>query len=80
MTTTPELLRRIGAALCGRNWQTELSDVTGLNRRTLQRWLHGLGEPRLGVWQALDNLLAQRIAEQQDLRKLLRKYADAAEK
>ena len=82
--TIQELISRVGPALYGRNWQTELADTIGLNKRTVQRWIAGTAEPRLGVWQTLDNLLAERAAEVQEVRKLIHDYAqtqaDAVEK
>lgn len=73
--TTQELISRIGPALYGRNWQTELAETMQLNKRTVQRWIAGTAEPRLGVWQVFDDLLAARAAEVQEVRSLIRDYA-----
>lgn len=75
--TTPEMIASIGRALLGRSWQTELAENLSLNRRTMQRWLNGEDKPRPGVWRDLDNLLAERIAELQQVRALLHDHPDA---
>jgi transcriptional regulator with XRE-family HTH domain len=38
---TADLLRRVGAALHGRNWYAELAHDLGIARRTVQRWETG---------------------------------------
>ena len=36
---TPTTLNRVGTALYGGFWQTQLADDLGINPRTLRRWL-----------------------------------------
>ena len=36
---TPTTLNRVGTALYGCFWQTQLADDLGVNARTLRRWL-----------------------------------------
>jgi transposase-like protein len=36
---TPATLSRVGTALYGGFWQTQLADDLGVNPRTLRRWL-----------------------------------------
>jgi len=38
---TPTTLNRVGTALYGGFWQTQLADDLGVNPRTLRRWLAG---------------------------------------
>ncbi len=38
---TPATLNRIGTALFGGYWQTQLADALGVNPRTVRRWVSG---------------------------------------
>jgi hypothetical protein len=38
---TPATLNRIGTALYGGYWQTQLADALGVNQRTVRRWVAG---------------------------------------
>lgn len=38
---TPATLNRIGTALYGGYWQTQLADALGVNPRTVRRWVAG---------------------------------------
>jgi hypothetical protein len=71
--TTFELIRAIGQALFGTQWQTDLGTELGMNRRTVQRWLAGQDEPRRGVWDDLERILSERIKAQQVLCDAIRK-------
>ena len=42
---TPTLLRAVGEALYGDQWQTPLADALGVNLRSLQRWAAGTSTP-----------------------------------
>jgi hypothetical protein len=65
--TAPELIRAIGEALGGRNWQPELAEILEVNRRTIRRWLNAEDEPRAGVWTELLALMQERQSELTDL-------------
>lgn len=71
---TPELLRAIGGALFGPRWQTDLAHHLGVNDRTVRRWLSGQDEPRPGVWDDLEQLLAERMRAQRQARTVLREH------
>ncbi len=38
---TPATINRIGTALFGGYWQTQLADALGVNPRTVRRWVSG---------------------------------------
>src|SRR5262245_23412767 len=58
--TSAELIRLVGPALFGRNWQSELADWLGMNRRTIRRWMSGEDEPRPVVWTELLEITRER--------------------
>lgn len=53
-------LRRIGAGLYGRQWQTPLSEDLGINPRTLRRWLSGDWSIPADAWEQLRDLMLDR--------------------
>src|SRR3954468_24767829 len=61
MTDDLELLRRVGGALYGDRWQSDMAHVLGVNVRTVQRWLSGEREPGSETWTALRALVVRRI-------------------
>jgi hypothetical protein len=54
------LILAVGPALFGRNWQSELADNLGVNRKTIRRWMNGECEPGRGVWEDLSELMENR--------------------
>jgi len=58
--SSAKLILAVGPALGGRNWQSELADTLGINRRTIRRWLTGEDEPRPGVWIELLAIMRER--------------------
>lgn len=62
---TPDLLRRVGEALYGPRWQSDLAAALGVADRTVRRWLAGDDIPRAGV---RSDLLALLEARQELLR------------
>ena len=71
--TSPELIRAIGEALYGSQWQTDLGDALGGNRRTVSRWQSGRYEPQPGVWDDLEALLSERASAAMRLCEALRR-------
>jgi helix-turn-helix protein len=65
--TPAELILAMGPALFGRNWQSELADTLGVNRKTIRRWMNGQGEPGRGVWEELSGLMESRARQLTDL-------------
>jgi transcriptional regulator with XRE-family HTH domain len=61
MTNEQELLLRVGGALYGDRWQSDMAHVLGVNVRTVQRWLSGEREPGPETWTALRALVLRRI-------------------
>lgn len=43
---TPDLLTRVGTALYGTRWQTDLAAALDVNHRTIRRWAAGSLDPR----------------------------------
>jgi len=69
---TSNLLCRVGAALYGQHWHSELAHTLGLNRRMVQRWEAG-DSP---IPPTLPRNLARLVAARQDeLGKLYRELA-----
>lgn len=46
----PLLLRQVGEALYGSNWQTPLCAAIGVSDRSVRRWVAGQDEMPRGVW------------------------------
>jgi hypothetical protein len=69
---TSDLLRRVGEALYGRNWHSELAHTLGLNRRIVQRWAAGDSPIPRTLPRNLTRLVA---ARQDELGKLYRELA-----
>jgi hypothetical protein len=65
--TSAELIKSVGPALFGRNWQSELADWLGMNRRTIRRWMSGEDEPRPVVWAELLDITQERHAQLAEL-------------
>jgi len=55
-----DLLRRIGAALYGEHWHSELARDLGVPRRTVQRWEAGDAPIPLTLRRDLARLVAMR--------------------
>jgi hypothetical protein len=58
--SSAKMILAVGSAIGGRNWQSELADTLGINRRTIRRWLTGEDEPRPGVWIKLLAIMRER--------------------
>lgn len=56
----PDLLDRVGRALYGTAYQTELSRTLDVRRDTVRRWLSGREAVPPGVWVELASALAER--------------------
>jgi DNA-binding XRE family transcriptional regulator len=72
-----ELIIAVGPILFGRNWQSELADTLGINRRTIRRWLTGEYEPRPGVWVELLEIVRERHQQLGSLIEEVEKHARA---
>jgi len=66
--TDTELLRAVGAALCGSCWHQALAGMLGVSERNMRRWAAGTAPVPAGVWLELDAVL---IGRNQDLRREL---------
>jgi hypothetical protein len=56
---TPDLLRRVGSALHGEQWQTPLAMDLNVPPRTVRRWLSGADTVPPGVRQELRQMLTE---------------------
>ena len=56
-TTDSEIIRLIGEALFGSQWQSDLAEALGVSSRTVRRWLASEDRPRPGIWRNLHALL-----------------------
>jgi len=57
---SPELLRRVGEALYGDQWQTPLSRELEVADRTVRRWLSGRMQPHPDITAYLYRLVCER--------------------
>lgn len=57
--TAHDLLPRIGEALWGARWQTDMAAAIGVSNRTIRRWVAGDRIPS-GVWVDLMRLMQER--------------------
>lgn len=67
--TPADLLRAVGVALYGEQWQNDLGRDLDVNARQIRRWLAGQYDPPPGVWAALSTICEKRVG---DLGALLR--------
>ena len=65
--TSAELIKSVGPALFGRNWQSELADWLAVNRKTIRRWMSGEDEPRAVMWTELLEITQERHAQLAEL-------------
>lgn len=75
--TSAELIKSVGPALFGRNWQSELADWLAVNRKTIRRWMSGEDEPRSAVWKELLEITQERHVQ---LAELIKAIAERVEK
>jgi hypothetical protein len=73
-----ELIKSIGPALFGRNWQSELADQLAVNRRTIRRWMDGEDEPRRAMWTALLKITQERHAQLAELTEAIAERSEKA--
>jgi hypothetical protein len=66
-----QLLHRVGEALYGPRWQSEMARALKINARTVQRWAIGDGAPRLAHWVEIEGLLAAHAVELANLRQAI---------
>ena len=71
---TSDLLRRVGGALYGQHWHSELAHDLGVPRRTVQRWAAGDAPIPPTARRNLSRLVAVR---QDELGKLYRELASS---
>jgi len=69
--TSAELIRSVGPALFGRNWQSELADWLAVNRKTIRRWISGEDEPRAVMWTELLEITRERHSQLAELIKAI---------
>jgi len=67
MTRNGALLRRIGEALFGPHWLNPLSDLLGVNPRTVRRWRDNEFIIPDDVWTRLSRLCWTRAKKLEDL-------------
>lgn len=58
---TPALLRDVGEALYGSQWQTGLARDLGVAERTVRRWKTGKSRMPEGLWDDIGTLLNERV-------------------
>lgn len=56
------LLQRVGEALYGPRWQSDLSRDLGVSDRTVRNWVSGASEPPAGVYLDCLRLVTERAA------------------
>lgn len=70
--TDSELITKIGLALYGEHWRSDMATARNVRRHTVDEWSRGQGAPvPAGVWAELAGDVAARRAELDDLSKLL---------
>jgi hypothetical protein len=66
--TETEYLARVGTALYGPFWQSELGRAIDVDPRTVRRWASGEFNIPIGVWAELSALITEREIELRALR------------
>lgn len=70
--TDSELITKIGLALYGEYWRTDMAKVRDVRRHSIDEWSRGQGAPvPAGVWAELAGDVAARLSELDELSKLL---------
>ena len=64
---TPAQLERIGQALFGKQWQTNMARLWDISDRTVRNWAAGKGGPNPGHLAELRDHVRQKIAMLQDV-------------
>lgn len=75
---TPTTLARVGEALYGPLWQTQLARDLGVAGRTVRRWAAGSHDMPPGITADLTRLCDHRAAEIDAAADMLREMLDAA--
>ncbi|AWB20853.1 hypothetical protein DA075_07950 [Methylobacterium currus] len=70
-----ETLRRVGAALYGTQWQSDLARALNISDRQVRRWASGEGRVPAGVWSDIAALCEARMVEIADVRDRIRAEA-----
>lgn len=65
-------LPRVGQALWGTRWQTDMAEALGVSDRTVRRWVAGERVPQ-GVWVDMIGIMDTRAAALNDLASTLRR-------
>jgi len=66
------LLIRVGEALYGPRWQSEMARELGVSDRTVRRWVAGDGDAPVGVYADLLRLVGERGSDLDDLERILK--------
>jgi hypothetical protein len=74
INTTITLLQRIGEALYGPRWQTDLSRDIGVADRTIRRWIADPSDIPDGAWQDILSTIERRAVEVDDARNVVSDY------
>ena len=72
--TETELLNATASALYGAHWQNALARALDINERTVRRWASGEAPVPLGVWNDISEIIAERVTELRDLRKVMPRH------
>ena len=72
--TETELLNATATALYGPLWQNALARALDINERTVRRWASGEAPVPLGVWHDISEIIAERVTELRDLRKVMPRH------
>ena len=72
------LIIRIGEALWGERWQSEMARALGVSKTSVQDWRQGRNAPRPGVWADLARIVEERLAGMAEVAELLRALKLAA--
>lgn len=73
MEVTPELLRSVGVARFGPEWQKPLSEALNISPRTMRRWMNGEFEIPEGIFTELVQLVEEGLKlRERELKELQR--------
>lgn len=71
------LITRVGEALWGKRWQSEMARALGVSKTTVQDWRQGRNAPRPGVWADLSRIADERHGELAQIAEMLKRSPPA---
>ncbi|GGW23910.1 hypothetical protein GCM10011452_09070 [Gemmobacter lanyuensis] len=74
MTDKHDMIERIGTALWGDTWQSQMARALEIDSSTVRRWVARKTDPRPGVFVDLIRIMQERAAALDDLAEETKRY------